>query len=126
MSAPRRRTRSKRTGDETKSARVEAPPRKRLVAISRRLELAGALAVTLVIGLLHVYRAAHAGALWRDELSTLRAAILPSFSGVWSSLIYEPFPLMTYTLVRAWACLWLGDLDTGLRVLGALIGVGVL
>ena len=92
----------------------------------RRAELICALILTLVVVLLHAYRASQAGGLWRDEVSTIGAATLPSLGKLWDSLIYESsFPLLVYLVVHSWTGVhWLGSGDGSLRVLGALIGVG--
>jgi hypothetical protein len=127
MSAARRQRRVDRAGTGAASSRGESVDRERRAARVSRLELAGALGLTVVIVGLHVYRALHAGPLWRDEVSALHAATRPSLSDVWSSLVYESFPLLTYVLIRLWAAwVWLGGSDTGLRVLGALIGLAAL
>jgi hypothetical protein len=86
-----------------------------------------ATVLSVLIVYLHVYRAGHAGALWRDEVSTIGTVNFPSHSQLWSALIYESFPLLPYLVVRTWVGLnWLGGSDASLRVLGALIGCGVL
>ena len=134
MSATGPRRRANRTENQSKRGPVHGPvaaspqsppsgsPLRRNI---RRLELVCALALTLLIVFLHVYRVSHAGALWRDEVSTLVAATLPSLAEVWASLIYATHPLLPYGVLRIWTGVnWLGSSDTSLRVLGALIGVG--
>src|SRR5690348_3477214 len=69
----------------------------------RRLELLCALALTAFIVFLHVHRAMQAGGLWRDEVTTLATATLPSLSDVWASQIYARPPLLPYGVVRMWA-----------------------
>jgi len=100
-------------------------PKDRLPAI-RKIELLWALALTGVIVSLHVYRASQAGPLWRDEVATISAATMPSLSQLWSSLVYESYPILPYLVVRMWTGFnWLGGGDTSLRILGALIGTGI-
>ena len=90
-----------------------------------RVEFALAILLTAAAVLLHLYRAAKAGALWRDEVSTIGAATMPSLGGLWRSLVYESYSLLPYLVVRSWVRL-AGGGDARLRLLGALIGIGVI
>jgi uncharacterized membrane protein len=62
-----------------------------------------------------------AGPLWRDEISSLTLATKPTWREVWSTLVYDPFPALFFTTLRAWHALF-GGADFALRVLGCLIG----
>ena len=91
----------------------------------RSTEWACALALTALIVFLHAYRAGTAGALWRDEVNTLRCASLPSLLEVWSALCNSTPPFLPYSVMHTWIS-WLGSGDISLRVLGALEGIGIL
>ena len=84
------------------------------------------LAATLVGAGLQVVYFTHAGALWRDETGGVQLATLPAFSETWRMLTHDGFPVFFLALVRAWSALGLGASDAGLRLLGLLIGFGVL
>jgi hypothetical protein len=64
----------------------------------------------------------HAGALWRDEASTVWLATRPSLREVWRWLPYDHCPPMVHLAIRAWWSLGLADSDLHLRLLGFLIG----
>lgn len=92
----------------------------------RRIELWCAGALTGVIVFLQVYRASQAGALWRDEIATLGVATMPSLSQLWAALPHECCAVLPYIGLRLWTSIsWLGDGDASLRVLPALIGIGI-
>jgi hypothetical protein len=91
-----------------------------------RIELGICLAATLAgAGLQSVYFT-HAGALWRDEAGGVQLATLPAFSETWRMLAHDGFPVFFPALVRVWSALGFGASDAGLRVLGLLIGFGLL
>ncbi|HKQ60816.1 MAG TPA: hypothetical protein VJS92_05975 [Candidatus Polarisedimenticolaceae bacterium] len=68
--------------------------------------------------------ALHAGALWRDEINTVRFAEMP-LGSIWAKLQYDTMPLGAPLLLRAAAAAGLGS-DAGLRACGALCGLGLL
>jgi hypothetical protein len=88
----------------------------------QRIELL--LAVVLTLGLigLHCMALFSAGPLWRDEISSLALATKPTWGEVWSTLVYDPFPALFFTTLRAWHALF-GGSDIALRILGCVIGV---
>ena len=83
--------------------------------------LAGLL--TSVLVWLHFQVLTHAGALWRDEISSLRLATMPTLSDFWSSLVYDPFPAFYFVVLRSWSALGLAGTDFDLRLLGFLTGL---
>jgi hypothetical protein len=90
-----------------------------------RAEWAVALLLTLVVLWLHYEHAVSAGGLWRDEANTLRLATLPSLHDIWNNLQYDSFPILWILVVRCVAAL-VGPLnDPAFRVLGSLVGVGI-
>ena len=126
MAAAHRKGRAKRTGNASKPGPAPDLKSKNRLHLIGGLETLCALALTALIVFLHVYRARQAGGLWRDEVAGLNTATLPSLSQVWSSLIYGTHPLLSYAVFRIWTGVrWLGNTDTSLRVLGAVIGVGI-
>ncbi len=95
--------------------------------IIRKVELLFAGSLTGMIVFLHVYRASQVGALWRDEVATIGVATMPSFSQLWSSLPHECCAVLPYIGLRTWTGVpWLGGGDASLRILAALIGIGIL
>ena len=100
---------------------------KDLLSQIRRIEVLFAGALSGIVAFLLVYRASQVGALWRDEVATIGVATMPSLSQLWSSLPHECCPVLPYIALRAWTgAPWLGGGDLSLRVLAALIGLGVL
>lgn len=104
-----------------RSPKVSSKLQERIIG---RLELAGALALTAFILFLHVYQALKVGPFWRDEVSTIYRSILPSFAKFWAYLPDDSFPALIFGIVRAW--ITAAHNETSLRILGALIGVGIL
>jgi hypothetical protein len=88
---------------------------------AKRIEVAVALALTLLLGAVHIARLFYAGPLWRDEISTLKLGILP-WPDFWSSIFIDPFPVLFLFTLRGWHAL-VGDSDFFLRLLGSLIGL---
>ncbi len=80
-----------------------------------------ALAVTVVAAGLHIYFLFHAGGLWRDEVHLVNLANLGSLG----AMSHDSFPVLMPLLVRFWEILGVGKTDSGLRLLGLLIGLGL-
>jgi hypothetical protein len=78
---------------------------------------------TVIAVFLHVVFLTHAGALWRDEASTVYLATLPSLRDVWRWLPYDHCPPMIHIAIRAWWTLGLAGSDFSLRVLGLCLGL---
>src|SRR5205809_2146979 len=87
------------------------------------LECSIAGLITIVLIILHLTVLMHAGPLWRDEISTLRLATMPTFSASWSSLVYDPFPALYFLLLRGWSALGLAADDFDLRLFGYFMGL---
>jgi hypothetical protein len=88
-----------------------------------RPERALAVILTLAAVYLHIRVLGHAGALWRDEVDTLGLATLPNLAGTWRMVAHHSNPILFLSLVRAWAALGFGSTDSGLRLLGCVIGL---
>jgi hypothetical protein len=87
----------------------------------RRVELVVAILLSAGLLALHLVVLTHAGPLWRDEISSLTLATKPSWKELWATLLYDPFPVLFFILLRAWHGI-VGDWDLGLRILGCAIG----
>ena len=111
-------------------------------AESPPLFLWGSIAI-VVCGLvsLHFYRFVHAGALWRDELSSLYVATSPTLRDLYANQAYDSFPLLNAVLLRVWLAIAgfpdglpvvneyyarVYGLMGGLFLLGALLYVAIL
>src|SRR5580693_5055102 len=90
-----------------------------------RLQAAVAVALTVVVLALHLLRALHAGALWRDEAAAVGLATLPTVAEVYAAFPHEAFPLLFPLAVRAQAAL-AGDRDAAWRGFGLGIGAALL
>ena len=103
--------------------RMTSPTDRTHLARTIEWTLAGILTVLVVYA--HTRVLQHAGPLWRDEISSLRLATMPTLSAFWSTLVYDPFPALFFAVVRFWEWAGLGASDQGLRELGFLIGLGI-
>jgi hypothetical protein len=70
--------------------------------------------------------AMNAGPLWRDEVNTANLAQMPSLKEFWNNMPYESFPPLWPLLLRGCGLLGLAGSDTSIRVLGLLVGLGIL
>ena len=91
-----------------------------------KVELAVALALTLFAVLLHITFFHHAGALWRDEISSVNLVNLGSLAEVVQQNHLDSFPVAWPVLLWTWVGVGLGENDLALRGLGLCIGLGVL
>jgi len=101
------------------------PPSPWWPAVFRVIDWAVAVLLTGVAVFLHARFLLRAGPFWRDECSGVAVATLASLSEVWSSLAYESFPVLPFLLMRLWWLVGLGGSDMQWRVLGLLVGVGI-
>src|SRR5262249_14365025 len=86
-------------------------------------EAVAALIGTAFSAILLVLTAINAGPLWRDETNTFNLAHMPSLREIWQNLPFDSFPLLWPLLVRGCGILGLTNSDTGIRVLGLVIGL---
>lgn len=95
-------------------------------ATLRKLEVSVGAAVCALAVFLHGVLLGSAGALWRDEANSVAIAALPTFADVWRTLQFDSFPAGWFVVLRAWIAAGPGRSDGGLRVLGFLVGLGIL
>ncbi len=82
--------------------------------------------LALVAVALHIRFVTAVGGLWRDETNSVNLATLPTLAQVWRFLDYDSFPVLYFAVLRGWTAIFgLGN-DEALRVLGLLIGLGIL
>ena len=81
---------------------------------------------TVVAIYLHILFGMNAGALWRDEVSTLEVATMRTFAEMWANLSFESFPALFFVILRLFAGVPASVSDGSLRVFGAAIGLLVL
>ena len=87
----------------------------------RRLEWIMAILITATIVCLHFYFLFHVGGFWRDEVNLINLSRCHSLSG----LSKDSFPVLMPLLVKSWTAIGFGRSDLCLRVLGTLIGIGI-
>jgi hypothetical protein len=68
----------------------------------------------------------HAGALWRDEVNSVNLSNSPTIANIWQNLQDDSFPMLWFLVLRFWIHVGIGTTDRGLRVLGLLVGLGIL
>ncbi len=103
----------------------ETPPQNpalKVDAVLSKVEWAAAIALTLVVVYFHFVLWRNAGGLWRDEQNTVYISTLPSFSELWGNLQFDSFPVVWFTVVRAWSSLGMNG-DSSLRLLGLVVGL---
>src|SRR5436309_14993474 len=81
------------------------------------------LGSTVLAGWLHIVFLFNGGPLWRDEVSSLHVANLPSLTELWQSL---DSPALFPLALRGWCALGLGHDDLALRGFGLLVGLAIL
>jgi len=85
-------------------------------------EVLAALLISLLAVWLHLTFLNHAGGLWRDEVNVVNLGGRASLG----EMAKDSFPVLMPLLVHGWTALGLGAGDLGLRVLGIMIGLGLL
>ena len=96
---------------------MTTPPKNLFVPIALLL----AILMTLAAVWLHFYFLFHAGGLWRDEVQVVNLAGRHSLS----DMARDSFPALMPLLICGWSALGLGQSDSGLRLLGMSIGLGI-
>lgn len=105
--------------------RGQSPSAAPFITIERAALVVGLL-LTLGLVALHLQYHRHAGALWRDEVTSVNVASMPTPAEVFASVPYDSFPMAWTTLLYAWRRVGLGTDDQGFRRLGLLIGVAMI
>lgn len=91
-----------------------------------KLELGAGAAMTAAACYLHIRFLLHAGGLWRDEVVSFNVATQPTLGALHEALRYDSFPGLFHLVLRGWLGLGLGGSDLGIRMLGLVIGVGLI
>ncbi len=91
-----------------------------------RAELTVALLITALAAVFHVAVFQHAGPLWRDEVNSINMARMPSLADIWNNLQFDSFPMVWFLILRAWTAVTGPANDTALRLLGLVVGLGLL
>jgi hypothetical protein len=87
----------------------------------RQPDWVAAILITGIIVWLHFFFAVRAGGLWRDEVNLVNLAGRHSLGDI----AKDSFPVLMPLTVRVWMAAGLGRTDEGLRLLGAMIGLGL-
>jgi hypothetical protein len=77
--------------------------------------------ITAAVIWLHFFFLIHAGGLWRDEVNLVNLAGRHSLG----DMAKDSFPLLMPLIVRGWSVMGPGHGEAGLRLLGGLIGMGI-
>ncbi len=83
------------------------------------------LLMLIVVLAFHVFFLARAGPLWRDEANSLLQSRLPDWHSILATLQYDSFPVLYPFLLRTWTSLPGVSGDFGIRLSGALVGLGL-
>ncbi len=90
------------------------------------IENAATTALLLSLIALHFIFLVRSGPLWRDEVCAVNLSNLPTLSQIWQNLQYDSFPLLWFFILKVWTSIGLGGTDFSLRILGFIVGLGVL
>jgi hypothetical protein len=90
------------------------------------IEVGLAVALTLILVILHFVILRYSGSLWRDEICIVNLSNLPSITQFWEMLPSDSYPVLWYSLLKVWTLIGFGGTDFGLRVLGIIVGFGIL
>ena len=135
MSAPAAASRTVHDSDHSARKQMTLPPFTGDAAANntakwgRWTDALDAVLITLVVILtvaLHLRFVTHVGGLWRDETNSVDLATLPTVGEVWRFLDYDSFPILFFAVLRVWLGVFGPANDAALRVLGCLIGLGLL
>ena len=88
----------------------------------RRAQWIIAILITAAAIAFHFYYWLHVGGLWRDEVNLVNLSGHHSLA----EMERDSFPLLMPLTLHAWMALGLGNSDLNLRLLGLLIGLGIL
>jgi hypothetical protein len=91
------------------------------IAIFRGPEWLAALVITIGVVWLHFYFLVNAGGFWRDEVNLINLAGRDSLA----EMSKDSFPILMPLLLRVWSAVGFGHSETGLRLLGTFIGLGI-
>jgi hypothetical protein len=91
----------------------------------RKAEWAAFVAACLVVLVLHAVLYAHMGAFWRDETSSIQVARTPTLATMWDWLNVDSFPVLFVATLRTWIFAGLGGTDSGIRLFGTLVALGM-
>lgn len=97
----------------------------RTSAFIRSSEYAVGALLTIGAIALHLVLHANAGAPWRDEVSAIAVASLPTLGDIWSSSRHDSFPMLYYVLLHIWVGIF-GASTESIRALGLCVGLGSL
>ena len=91
-----------------------------------RIELIAALVATAGAAAAHVLFMKNAGSLWRDEIGTVNLAFAPTWGAFWQAMEFESYPALWPLILRGLWAMGLIESDQSLRVVGMIVGLGVL
>ena len=107
-----------------KNAHPPKQPRSHWLTLYRA-EVAFVVIASAALVYLHLLLQAHAGAFWRDEISSILLSRSPTWKGVWNGLITDSFPVLWVTLLRIWNTLGMGAGDWWQRSLCMVFSLGM-
>jgi hypothetical protein len=91
-------------------------------AFWRQPEWIAAVLVTAAAVVLHLHFWLHIGGLWRDEVNQVNVSAKHSLL----EMEKDSFPILMPLMVHTWLALGLGNSDQDLRLIGLLVGLGIL
>jgi hypothetical protein len=91
-------------------------------AFWRQSEWIAAVLVTAAAVALHLHFWLHIGGLWRDEVNQVNVSAKHSLV----EMEKDSFPILMPLVVHTWLAVGLGNSDQNLRLIGLLVGLGIL
>jgi hypothetical protein len=107
-------------------AKTHELARKKRISAGIRFEWVVAILLTVAAVVFHIRYFFSAGALWRDEITSVNLASAHSLSYAVANMHNDSFPVLWLCIVRVWVKSGIGASDQGMRVLGLLTGLAIL
>src|SRR5262245_60121438 len=89
----------------------DSPTKTPVLSILRRAELAAGWLIVAGLVFVHWRVMRSTGALWRDEVSSVNVAALPTFAEMVRNHYWDSFPILWCTVLRGWIAVGMGDSD---------------
>jgi hypothetical protein len=112
----------------TKAATTGDLIRKKACGVGAAIRFEWGIAILLTIAAIvfHIRYFLSAGALWRDEITSVNLASAHSLGYAVANMHNDSFPVLWLCIVRLWVKSGIGASDVGMRILGLVAGVAIL
>jgi hypothetical protein len=113
------------TGSIQKTPATPIPRPAWQLVIIRTIEWALLGLFCAILLYLHILLYQYSGSFWRDEASCIQIADSPSLASMWASLPMDSSPALYTGFLRLWIFTGPGATDSGIRLFGTLMALGI-